>query len=226
MSTIWLLHGALGAAVQFDSLTQALSPLHTCKAIDFPGHGVHRLRNEFSIQDFAKNLIQQIEMEAKQPIRVFGYSMGGYVALYAACLRPDLFQSITTLASKFDWNPEMAKRESARLQPVLMEQKIPAFVNQLKQLHQTNWIELVEATARLLTDLGQAPLLTESRLQTIHVPVTLLLGDQDTMVSVEETQRVCQQLQQGQMRMLLATKHPFEQVDTMRLANEIRLTLA
>ena len=42
---------------------------------------------------------------------IFGYSMGGYVALHAARRHPERIGSIMTLGTKFAWDTPTAEKE-------------------------------------------------------------------------------------------------------------------
>lgn len=213
MTTILFLHGALGSASMFAPLKQHLTTANIM-TIDFPRHGNCATESKFSIQTFADFLIQYLDEHQPGKVDVFGFSMGGYVAIYAASLRPDLFGKIMTLATKFEWNEEIASNEIRMLNPEIMEQKIPAFVESLKQQHtQEDWKELVLNTSNMLKQLGQHPLLNAETLHAIQVPVQVGVGDKDMMVSIDETLRAFRSFTQGSFYLLPSTKHPFEMIN-------------
>ncbi len=214
MSTILFLHGALGSSSQFESLINKLQDSYSCQAIDFPLHGNNSVVSEFTVPHFADYLIQTIEEQYSGKVAVFGYSMGGYVALYAAALRPDLFDCVMTLATKFNWNEAIAEKEKAMLNTDEMERKIPAFVEQLKQRHtQINWKEMIHQTALLLDDLGRKNWLVNDKLKMLSLKVMVGLGDKDVMVTFDETIEAYKQLKFGSLYILPNTKHTFEKVD-------------
>ncbi len=222
MSTILLLHGALGAASQFDALARKLQHTFTCASIDFPLHGQNAQQSPFSIPDLADYLIRTIEEMNVENVSVFGYSMGGYVAMYAAGIRPELFNGIMTLATKYRWSEAIAEKEKAMLNAEEMERKIPAFVSQLTQRHpHIDWKEMVRNTASLLDSLGKENLLTPTRLNDIPVKVRVGVGDKDAMVSLDETVEAYKQLKQGSLYVLPDTKHPFEKVNENLLVCQI-----
>lgn len=222
MQTLILLHGALGSASDYETLIPYLQDEYNCIALDFPGHGHNAEIGEFSIEAFSQDLIHYIEANHQQKVSVFGYSMGGYCALYAASLRPDLFEKVMTLATKFHWSIDIANKEKAMLDADKMEAKVPAYVNQLQQKHlHINWKTLLQQTTFLLSDLGSTPLLTDDCLKSISIPVRIGLGDHDQMVSIEETVQTYRLLQYGSLMVLPDTKHPFEKVNSLMLATQI-----
>lgn len=222
MSTLLLLHGALGAAVQFDPLIGCLPSSVNIQALDFPLHGRNAHEVPFTIANFADDLIKRIEEMYTGKVSVFGYSMGGYVAMYAASLRPELFEGIMTLATKMHWSEAIADREKAMLDPDVMLQKIPAYTEQLQRMHHhMAWQDMVKQTASLMEDLGKSPFLDADRLRSIDVPVRLGIGDKDNMVSLEETIGVYRSLAKGSLYVLPHTKHPLDKVDPQMLAFQI-----
>ena len=223
MSTILFLHGALGAASQFDSIIAKLRAHYHCVALDFPMHGNNEMKCEFSIQGFAEYLINYIEENKLNGVAVFGFSMGGYVALYAASKRPELFSGIMTLATKLKWNEDIANKAKSMMDTALMQQKVPHFVQQLIKRHlHIDWKILVNNTADLLVNIGNEPLLTDEIFTHLKMPIQLGIGDKDYGVSIEETAHAYRQLENGNMYILPNTKEPFEKVNEALLIMHIR----
>lgn len=224
--TLLLLHGALGASQQFDGLSATLSEQYSIHQFNFYGHGRTDYPSEgISIATYAQQLLDYIHVNNLAPVAVFGYSMGGYVALTAALQQPDAFFRILTLATKFNWTPETAAKEMKMLDAKVMQEKIPAYVEQLKILHgEPGWEQLLTGTAALMQNLGHHPPLTDQTLKSITIPVRVMVGEQDTMVSVEETNAVFKSLPRGSMAILPGVKHPLEKVDSEVLVQAIRST--
>src|SRR5262245_65815367 len=89
----------------------------------------------------------------------FGYSMGGYVALYLALHRPERVDRVATLGTKLRWDPQTAERDAARLDPQVIRAKVPRFADTLAARHeQAGGGESVLArTAEVLQPLGEDP---------------------------------------------------------------------
>lgn len=207
-----LLHGAIGSNQQFTALRESLSTYYEVHAPNFPGHGGEEIPADFSIPAFADFVKAYIDTHhLHQPV-VFGYSMGGYVALYLCKQYPGLFSRIITLATKFHWDEATAAKETAMLQPTLLEQKVPAFAKELARRHlPQDWKTVLHHTAELLTDLGSSPSLNHEDYRKISVPCLLMVGDRDKMVSIEETVATYRALATAQFSVLPATPHPIEQ---------------
>lgn len=223
MQPLLLLHGAIGSMDQLLSLKEALSSQFDVYAFNFPGHGGDEPIESFSMVSFAEATANFIERhQLKNPL-VFGYSMGGYVAVYLESLYPGTFQKIITLGTKYEWSEEIAAKESKMLRPDVIEQKLPAFAQQLADRHGTmEWKNLLHKTAAMLVELGRHPLLSNAILQKITCPTLVLLGEKDNMVSAEETQNAANALVNSQYELLPNTPHPIEQVDVRLLAEKIK----
>lgn len=219
-----LLHGALGSMEQFESWTDHLIFDFNLHKFSFEGHGGNIYQNRpFRIEHFAENLEDTIKDLKLAPANVFGYSMGGYVALYLALERPGLIGKIFTLATKFDWNAESAKREAGFLDPAFIREKSPGFAKTLEKRHTgMGWEKHLAATAEMMVHLGSDPPLNPERISKISIPVRIGLGDRDTMVSLSETGEYFRALPNAQLSVLPSTPHPIEKVNPERIAEEIK----
>jgi pimeloyl-ACP methyl ester carboxylesterase len=227
MQHLLLLHGALGSAEQLKPLQQLLAPSFHIHLLDFAGHGTAPSQEIFGIPVFAEQVRLYCQTHAIEQAAVFGYSMGGYVALYLAAQQPGLLSGIITLGTKMDWQPESAAREAARLDPDKISEKVPAFAARLAALHgEGNWKQLLGHTASMMRSLGEAPLVTPAILLSISIPVWYLLGEKDQMVSESETRLAQEQTPGAKMIILPDTPHPIEQVEMSILAKQIIDSLA
>lgn len=227
-----LLHGALGSEAQLHLLakaaTDSLGGLLTTHTLNFEGHGGLPIPKRFEIECFAQNVIAYIHQNNLHhaPIALFGYSMGGYVALYLARHYPQYTAKIITLGTKLAWNPQIAEREVQMLDPQAILAKLPNFAAQLQQRHAPNdWQIVLERTQQLLTDLGHSPALSDADWPQIQCPVCLGVGDHDNMVSIQETIAVYKHLSKASCWVLPNTKHPLEALDLRRWSAEITLFL-
>lgn len=218
MKPIILLHGALGSAAQFGDLGKLLEGHFEVHLLNLPGHGGGDTAH-FSIPSFARFVEDYILEKGLERPAIFGYSMGGYVALYLAKENPELLRCICTLATKFHWDEATAAKEVKLLNPEAMETKVPLFAEALKQRHQpSNWKAVVQQTATLLKGLGENNLLKGADYTSITTPVLVMLGDRDKMVSLEETVAVAKALPFGELAVLPNTPHPWEGVDAAIVA--------
>ncbi len=223
MKKLLLLHGATGSSQQFQQLAALLSNAFEIHTLDFSGHGGKPLpAAPFSIELFANDVLHWMEENKITTIDIFGYSMGGYVALYLAKHHPEKVDKIFTLATKFNWHPEGAAREAAMLNPEKIAEKVPAFAKALEQKHGENWKAVLQKTADMMINLGNSPALPLTSLAEIQHPVLISVGDKDNMVTLEESIAAYRSIKNGQLLVLPKTQHPFEKVNAERIAEEIK----
>lgn len=222
MKNIILLHGAIGAKDQLEVLSGELTrqgfKVHT---LNFSGHGQMPFQKKFGIAQFASELELFIKENHLEKPPVFGYSMGGYVALYLARHQPSLLGNIITLGTKFEWSPEIARKETGMLDSKTIIQKVPKFADALKSRHGEDWESLMHMTSEMMVALGHKNCLSLEDIAAIENKVLIGLADKDTMVSLRETVDVYKQLKNGSMYMLPGTKHPVETVNAGLLAKII-----
>lgn len=224
MQTILLLHGAIGASDQLIKIAEALSDTYHVRTFDFSGHGGKPFpAGGLSIAGFAEEVKAFIDSEGLGQVSIFGYSMGGYVAMYLAKHYPGTVDKIITLATKFHWDEATAAKETKMLNAEKTEEKVPAFAQLLAKRHApNNWKELFAKTAEMLLAMGKDNPLKQQEYAAIENPCMILLGDRDKMITLEETLDVYRTLPHAQMGMLPATQHPIEQVNVPYLLFYIR----
>jgi pimeloyl-ACP methyl ester carboxylesterase len=213
-----LLHGALGAASQFETLKKNLASDFEILAYNFPGHGGREIPEQsFSFSLFTNDLLKFLIARKIDTINIFGYSMGGYAALWMAKHFPERVNTIFTLATKFDWNEDSSQREASMLNTEKMEEKIPAFAKALMERHApANWKEVVNKTRDMILDLGKSHL-EENDFRSIKHSVTIGVGEKDNMVSIDESRNVAALLPAGNFISFPEMQHPFEKADIDQL---------
>lgn len=238
MTPLLVLHGAIGAADQLEPLTHHLSPSYEVHALNFFGHGEGleakpqvampgstdpATQPAFSIEAFAEQAALFIKNANITQINIFGYSMGGYVAMYMAKHLNTNINKIITLGTKFHWDEAIAEKECKMLRPEIIEQKIPAFAQTLSKRHgEHQWRSVLNKTAEMLQQMGKLNPLLASDYTQIQTPSLIMLGDRDKMVGRDETIATYQSLPNAQLAILPGTPHPIEQVDVSMIAWHIK----
>lgn len=224
MKNIVLLHGAIGAADQLEKLESELKSDFNVFTMEFIGHGKRSNEDsEFSIDIFAKDLDQFLKLHNILNPIIFGYSMGGYVAIYHALHFQNKAEMIITLGSKFSWSSEIATKETKMLNAEIISEKVPQFAQQLKIRHGENqWKNVLTNTAAMMIEMGINNPISSSELENMEVPVRFGLGDKDQMVSLEETVLFYKSSKYGSMFVLPDTQHPIEKVRTEDLYFQIK----
>lgn len=105
-----MLHGGFGTFEMFAALSSALAESHQVIGVDLYGHGRTALTDRSidfeQMADDIAGLIQHLELEKAD---LFGYSLGGTVALQTAIRHPELINKLVLLSTpckRTGWHPE------------------------------------------------------------------------------------------------------------------------
>jgi pimeloyl-ACP methyl ester carboxylesterase len=219
LKNIILLHGALGSSTQLEKLAELLKDKFNVFLLNFSGHGKNLNPPEsFSIDKLGQELNSFIEQHKILDPNIFGYSLGGYVGLYAATISPVPFNSVITLGTKFDWTDRTYMEQFSFVDSEVLLSKYPAVVESLMDLHGDNWNPLVNYTKDFLVDLGNNPRLDPSALLKLKLKVLITRGDKDKTVFEAESRRIADILPDGKYVEIPATPHMIERVDPETLA--------
>jgi pimeloyl-ACP methyl ester carboxylesterase len=224
VATTILIHGALGTGSQLEPLRSVLGNLDETFIIELEGHGGSPATEDYSIDRFADGIGALMSAHGVKRAALFGYSMGGYVALHLAATRPELVSSVATLGTKLAWTPAVAAREAGRLDPATIRAKVPKYAEALERKHAGSggWETVLRRTSTLMTDLGEHPVVDDAALARVSVPVRFMVGDRDSVVTVDETAAAARTVPRGELAVLPNTMHPIEGVDLIILRDLLR----
>lgn len=221
-TNLLLLHGALGSRDQFTQLAQILEPAFKVYSFNFSGHGDNRSDKAFSIELFVNDIFKFLKNNELDSVHIFGFSMGGYVALQLVKDYPALVGKIITLGTKFNWTKESAEKEIKLLEPEVIEQKIPKFAEMLKIRHlPMDWKKIMKKTSLMMSELGNGSAMKADDFRKIENNVLICLGSEDNMVTQAESLEVVSFLKNGKFQSINGFKHPIESVNMEILAQVI-----
>ncbi len=104
LPSLVLLHGFLGSGKSFASLIPELKNFCNPVTIDLLGHGGtegSEMHYRFAGKEQAADLVKLISEQLHSPLFIYGYSMGGRLALQIALQRPDLLQGLILESTTF-----------------------------------------------------------------------------------------------------------------------------
>ncbi len=211
---IVLFHGAIGDHTQMLRLAALLEEKFTVHCPDFPGHGSDTGTCPPVMEELANNIDQILAGISQSPVYAFGYSMGGYAAAFFAAKYKGRIKALTTYGTKWHWDEEVARKETAMLDAGKMMEKVPEFARKLAAQHTgMGWIPLLAATRSIMEDLGKRETFYRQILSQLNVPMLILRGEKDNMVGSGEGIWLTEMHASIQYRELEAQKHAFDQVN-------------
>lgn len=222
MEKIVLLHGALGEKSDLEPLAKLLAINMTVYSFNFSGHGQVPFFTHFDIDQFSNELELFLTSHNINKAHIFGYSMGGYVALNLALKNKQILKSIITLGTKFNWDKKTVGLETQSMQEELLIKKSPEFADSLKRKHGLNWVKLLEKTREMMFAISEKNSINIQTLSGLNIPVLIGLGDHDNMVGLDETFTIYKSIPQSKMFVLPNSKHPIKSVNLELLGSIIR----
>jgi len=185
---VLLLHGALGSVeMELRPLMRALEPSFYVVALDLPGHGrsgdltsswAHPAPLTTLLQAFLAHL--QLEQ-----VNLFGFSMGGHLALRLALAEPERFHALALHATHSLHDPALRQRVLTRFDPAFLVRR-PEWIAAFEQFHGP---ERWKQTAHLLKEGLSTPdaALSPEVLKTLIPPILLSGGENDELFPPEVT---------------------------------------
>ncbi|MFI5222267.1 MAG: alpha/beta fold hydrolase [Bacteroidia bacterium] len=215
MKKILFLHGALSSKHQFDPILPQFSDEFEVDAISFSGHGGMMFPVAgYSFEVFANDILNYLNEKKIEKINLFGFSMGGYAALFFTHLHPERVEKIFTLNVKFKWELPDAQKEVALLNAENILLKVPSFANNLMMIHGLEmWKNVLKSTEDMMMNLTKGIMLHDEDLKKMSFPVLLAVGDKDLTSGLDQTVDVYKKIPRAQLCVLPDTSHPFETAD-------------
>lgn len=216
-----LLHGFPFHREIWNSLAQKLSPTYHIFTVDLPGFGKSPLLNTpFTIDDVGQSVVSWVTGMnfTKQPVLI-GHSLGGYVALAAANLKPRLFSALALFHSTAYADTEEKKQSRNKVLEFIDKKGVEAFtsnfINPLFVNQEHPAITAVRALAMQASHEAVTGYTVAMRdrpertdvLQNFSSPILFLAGAHDPGISVESIRKQASVTAQPQVHILANTAH-------------------
>jgi esterase/lipase len=219
---ILLLHGFLGSIQQMEPLAECLKDRFQVYMYDLPGHhGKSFPEEKFTFTTLQQHLYEYIKEFQLNGCFVFGYELGGYLALTLEAKRSGTFDGIFTWATDFDWSHQKVQTYKQLLAADKIEIRDSLYADKLNILHfPSDWKEICKETLQLIEHTSKHPL-SEIDIDNILCRVRVAIGDQDENVSIEESAAFYRQLPSASMFVMPNTNHAIEELNLELLKSEI-----
>lgn len=203
LPSLVLLHGFMGSEENFDHLLPSLKVFCNPITIDLLGHGKTEgaeLHYRFSTKEQVADLTKLISEQLKIPLFLYGYSMGGRLALQLALHRPDLYKGLILESSTFGIEGETERQARQALDAKRSDDimgNFEGFLENWKQLPLFNSSTADESLLQKVDKIqrhqnpfwlanslqgfgtGTMPCVRD-RLNELTIPVQLAAGEKDT----------------------------------------------
>lgn len=216
-----LLHGSNGSPGELGGFAAALQPRFEVTAPNLLGHGGRPVPDGYTLEEMADDLLGMLS--ATGPTYLFGYSLGGYLALYLARHHPALVRGVIAVAAKHVFDAAGVAHVVYLAQPERLGRPGNPRKAQLEQAHGAeHWERVTRNTQTLWQAMGARPPLSDDDLRAIATPVLTVSGDLDSLVSLGEFHRLGTLLPNARTGLFAGSAHPIGQVprtDVVRQVN-------
>jgi methylmalonyl-CoA epimerase len=219
-----LLHGAAGStALETTPLMRKLEATFRVLAVDFTGHGQSSMPDdpEFTADLFADNARAALDHFGVEAADVFGFSMGGNMALQTARRHPDRVRRLAVHGANVAWNDDLVDAMVSRLNADVIASRQPATARRLAAAH-SDWKQLFAATQDFVE---QLPALTQEMLDAsaaLDHPVLVSAVDEDDLFPLETPLTLHRQLPNARLAILPGRRHALPDAPLSHLADLLR----
>jgi pimeloyl-ACP methyl ester carboxylesterase len=193
-----LIHGGGGSSKHWEPLLEHLPQQFCPLLIDLPGHGHSSGTVPHSVPEattFLEHLLQQLEVQ--QPFWCIGHSIGGLIAQYFALRFPSRVEQLVLIATsaRIRLHPDFIKSALSGLWDLEMFRPsfgadIPIEIQNLV----LNEYPKLRVDASSMDFMGASAFNLMQEIPTITLPVLVIGGDDDVIVSPRHTRMLAQAL--------------------------------
>ncbi|PWH81907.1 alpha/beta fold hydrolase [Brumimicrobium oceani] len=224
MQKLVLIHGALGDYSEFDKIVPLLASDYEIEVFQIPHHGDYQdSKVQFEMNALVDDFLKFLNKFG--PSFIYGFSLGGYLAIAAAQKDESNILGIVTQGTKFDWSKESAEKETKTLNVDFLSTKAEGFYKYLDKLHGEYLPKLLSKTSEFMTKLGENPVISSKSVEKFTIPVRLTRGGKDKMVTKKETLNIKEGLKFGNYFEIPSMIHPLGFINPKHIARLISIQL-
>ena len=216
-----VLHGALGSTeLETDRLVAHWETSFRVVALDFSGHGASASSTDTPAwATYTDDVTALVEHLALHDVRLFGFSMGGGVALAAAARHPDRISRLAVHATHVQWESEDVGR---MVPPMLAALDAPdgRWATRLRETHGPSWRDRVHQLVGFTRGLPEA-WISDDALASIRQPTLVSAGDADRYFDVRHAVHLYRTLRSAHLWIVPGLDHPIQGVPLSSFATTV-----
>ncbi|MDX1439380.1 MAG: alpha/beta fold hydrolase, partial [Rubricoccaceae bacterium] len=215
-----VLHAALGSTeLETRRLIQIWERNYRVYALDFMGHGESDSSSDvqLTIETFADNLFALIDhLDIDKP-NLFGFSLGGSVALCAAARQPERFNRLVIHAHNVQWTSGDVERMVGAMQSVVTSPD-SFWAKRLSAIHgASRWKALVNRMISFTEALAENHI-TDQTLSSVSLPTLVSVGSRDRFFGIQHAVSLHAVLPNSDLWVLPGVDHPIQTVQPASFA--------
>ena len=220
-----VLHGALGStSLETDRLVAQWERSFRVYALDFSGHGASTAAvAQPSWATYAADVSTVLHHLDLRDARVFGFSMGGGVALAAAAAHPDRIARVAAHATHVQWTPALVDRMVTPMRDAL-DAPTGRWARRLSATHGAGWRRLVGELVAFTRGLPD-DWISDEVLGSIRQPALVSAGDADRYFEVDHAVHLARTIPTARLWIEPGLDHPIQGVDVPSFSARIHAHL-
>ena len=219
-----VLHGALGSTeLETDRLVRVWERTFRVHALDFSGHGRSRGLDEETPTwgTFLGDATTACEHFGLERAAVFGFSMGGAVALALALARPQAVGRLAVHGVNVQWDAAEVEAMVGPMDVERMEAEHPFWARRLADVHgASRWRRLVAQLIAFTRGLPDQHL-ADADLAQIGCPTRVSTGDRDRFFDVRHAVGLYRAVPGARLQIIPGLDHPIQGVDVPTFAADV-----
>lgn len=222
--SLLLLHGAAGCT-RFETapLMRRLESAFHLVGVDLSGHGSSAFpaSEPLSLDLFAEDVRTVMNDLDLNSAHVFGFSLGGGVALRLAYQSPDRVDRLGLLQTNVNWTEAQAQAMRKRLDPDVIRERSTDRANEIEAHHEHS-ARLLRQLRAFVDTLSTASRAMTDTLSDISAPTLVGAVDQDPLFDLDSTRLLHRQLPGSRLAILPGTHHSLTRAPLSLLAPLLR----
>ncbi len=219
-----VLHGALGSTeLETDRLVRVWERTFRVYALDFLGHGRSGDAPDGvpTWEGYTADVTALLNHFDLGRVRLFGFSMGGGVALAAALAHPDRVARLAVHGVNVQWDEAEVEAMVGPMDVDRMEAEHPFWARRLAEVHGADrWRGLVRQLIAFTRALPQRHL-PDDALRQIAAPTLVSAGDRDRFFDVRHAVGLYRAIPDARLWVIPGLDHPIQGVDVPAFAETV-----
>lgn len=216
---IVMLHGAAGCTtLETAPLMRLLETEFHVIAVDLQGHGASPATNTpISFDTFSDDILALLDVLSVDRAALFGFSMGGNVALHVARRAPDRIRAVAAHGANVTWTEERAVDMQARLNADRLAKRSDHLVQHLSA-HHNDWDQLFRRMHDWVATLPEQTPEMQQMAREVTVPTLVSCVDRDDLFPLSETLTLHSLVPDARLEVFRGTHHALPLAPLHRMA--------
>lgn len=190
-------------------------------ALDFRGHGASfPSTTDVSFDGFVRDVMDVLDHFEIDKTHLFGFSMGGNVALDVARRHPERIRRVAVHGANIEWTAETVEQMQTRLNADALVKQNGRIGDRLSSYHQ-NWRELFDAMHEWVATLPDQTPDMRRMAEAVPVPTLISCVDRDDLFPLASTLALHESIPESRLAVFPGDHHALPLAPINRLTDAL-----